>query len=234
MARRVHALLPLLGVRRLASMSGTAPHHQSVLNALKQSRRIRATDPPCIVQMQQMLRGKDDVISLAQGIVHWQPPAAALDAAREFIGAPETSLYCADDGLPDLRAALLRKLASKNGIVGSDVMVTQGANQAYMNLVLTLLDAGDAALLYRPYYFNHLMALQMTGSASELVLPPSLPYACGGRAHGCPAVLCFAWLRSEPGTDAVGSIPTRAGTCSRTSTFCAGSSRVARRRGGGS
>ena len=39
--------------------------------------------------------------------------------------------------------------------------VTAGANQAYTNLVLTLLDAGDAAVLFRPYYFNHAMAIQM-------------------------------------------------------------------------
>eukprot|EP00965_Chrysotila_dentata_P133530 4416122-Pleurochrysis_carterae.AAC.3 len=36
--------------------------------------------------------------------------------------------------------------------------------QAYLNVVLTLLDSGDAACLFRPYYFNHLMALQMTGA----------------------------------------------------------------------
>ena len=54
-------------------------------------------------------------------------------------------------------------------------MVTAGANQAYTNVVLALLDAGDAAVLYRPYYFNHLMALQMTGSAAEVLLPPSTP-----------------------------------------------------------
>jgi len=53
--------------------------------------------------------------------------------------------------------------------------VTAGANQGYTNIVLALLDAGDAALLFRPYYFNHLMALQMTGSANELVLPDSMP-----------------------------------------------------------
>ena len=41
-----------------------------------------------------------------------------------------------------------------------DVMVTAGANQAFTNLVCTLLDAEDAAVLFSPYYFNHLMALQ--------------------------------------------------------------------------
>jgi hypothetical protein len=40
-------------------------------------------------------------------------------------------------------------------------MVTAGANQAFTNLVCTLLDAEDAAVLFSPYYFNHLMALQV-------------------------------------------------------------------------
>ena len=139
------------------------------------STRITQTDAPTIVKMQQMLRGKTDVLSLAQGIVHWRPPSAAIDAARAAADEPDTSLYGADDGTPALRAALNEKMRTQNGLTNSDVMVTAGANQAYTNIVLSLLDAGDAALLYRPYYFNHLMALQMTGSANELVLPPSLP-----------------------------------------------------------
>ena len=138
------------------------------------SSRMAATDVPCIVQMQQMLRGKKDVLSLAQGIVHWPPPETALAAGRAAMMEPDTSLYGPDDGLLSLRDALKAKLAAENGIHNSDVMVTAGANQAYTNVVLTLMDAGDAALLFRPYYFNHLMALQMTGSAEQLVLPPSL------------------------------------------------------------
>ena len=137
------------------------------------SSRIGSTDVPCIVQMQQMLRGKTDVLSLAQGIVHWPPPAAALDAARDAVGLPQTNAYCADDGLPELRDALKARLAAEKGLVASEVMVTAGANQGYTNLVLSLLDAGDAAVLFRPYYFNHLMALQMTGS--EIVTPASTP-----------------------------------------------------------
>ena len=35
--------------------------------------------------------------------------------------------------------------------------------QAYTNLVLALLDASDSAVLFCPFYFNHAMALQMTG-----------------------------------------------------------------------
>lgn len=49
------------------------------------------------------------------------------------------------------------------------VMVTAGANQAFVNVVLTLLDAGDSVVLFVPYYFNHLMAIQMTGGAANVV-----------------------------------------------------------------
>lgn len=48
-------------------------------------------------------------------------------------------------------------------------MVTAGANQAFVNVVLTLLDPGDGVVLFVPYYFNHLMAIQMTGGARKVV-----------------------------------------------------------------
>ena len=48
-------------------------------------------------------------------------------------------------------------------------MVTAGANQAFTNVVLTLLDSQDKVVLFKPYYFNHLMAVQMTGGADNVV-----------------------------------------------------------------
>ena len=49
-------------------------------------------------------------------------------------------------------------------------MVTAGANQAFTNVVLTLLDANDSVVLFKPYYFNHLMAVQMTGGGANTIL----------------------------------------------------------------
>jgi aspartate/methionine/tyrosine aminotransferase len=37
-----------------------------------------------------------------------------------------------------------------------EVMVTAGANQAFVNLVLTLCDESDRVVLFKPYYFNHM------------------------------------------------------------------------------
>ena len=132
------------------------------------SKTIAATDAPVIVNMQRLTRGKD-VASLAQGIVHWLPPPASLEAAKAALDDPATHGYGDDEGSPALVAALGRKLKAKNALANSDVMVTSGCNQAFANVCLALLDAGDAALLFRPYYFNHLMQLQMLGV--EALLP---------------------------------------------------------------
>lgn len=51
-------------------------------------------------------------------------------------------------------------------------MITAGANQAFVNLVLGLCDASDRVILFKPYYFNHLMALQMTGGCDNVLLGP--------------------------------------------------------------
>eukprot|EP00850_Spirogloea_muscicola_P021539 SM000253S09028 [mRNA] locus=s253:40424:43594:+ [translate_table: standard] len=93
------------------------------------SRRVLATDEPCIVQMQELLRGATDVISLAQGIVHWAPPTEALQEAKEAVFKPSVSGYAADDGIPELKAALLKKIKEENNLVDSSIMVTAGANQ---------------------------------------------------------------------------------------------------------
>lgn len=100
--------------------------------------------------------------SRLQGVTFWPPPKEALTAAAALVSDPATSRYGADDGLLELRQALVAKLAADNGIRGADVMVTAGANQAFTNVVLALCDAGDDVVLFAPYYFNHMMALQMT------------------------------------------------------------------------
>ena len=40
-----------------------------------------------------------------------------------------TDRYGPTEGLPELREAILEKLAAENGLTGVDVMVTAGANQ---------------------------------------------------------------------------------------------------------
>ena len=139
------------------------------------SARVRATDAPCIVEVKELLRASPGAVSLAQGVVHWGPPGRALDRAAAAARRPPASAYGPVAGDPRLVEALEAKLRSENGLGEVDVMVTSGANQAFYNLAVALLDAGDPVCLFAPYYFNHLMALQMTGLSRDLRVGPRDP-----------------------------------------------------------
>uniref|UniRef100_A0A0D6R1U3 Aminotransferase class I/classII large domain-containing protein n=1 Tax=Araucaria cunninghamii TaxID=56994 RepID=A0A0D6R1U3_ARACU len=135
------------------------------------ARRALGTDTPVMVTMQELLRGTKDCKSLAQGVVHWQPPEHALGKVKDVIWHPSTSNYGADEGLPELRKALVEKLRRENKLCKSSVMVTAGANQGFVNLVLALCDPGDSVVMFVPYYFNAYMSFQMTGITDILTGP---------------------------------------------------------------
>lgn len=43
-------------------------------------------------------------------MVYWQPPKQALEKAAELVWEPSVSRYGADEGLPELREALTKKV----------------------------------------------------------------------------------------------------------------------------
>lgn len=134
------------------------------------SQRVLDTDPPCIVKTKRLMAGQQGVLSLAQGIVHWQPPPASLETAARLLQSDASiNGYGPAEGLPALRAALREKVRTSNKLGDYNVMVTAGANQAFVNLVLALCDQADKIVLFRPYYFNHTMAVQMTGGSRSIV-----------------------------------------------------------------
>ena len=50
------------------------------------------------------------------GVVHWQPPQSALDAAARVLQDPATSQYGPCDGLPQLVQALEAKVEAENSL----------------------------------------------------------------------------------------------------------------------
>ena len=44
-------------------------------------------------------------------MVYWQPPEQALDKVKELVWEPSISRYGADEGIPELRAALIKKVS---------------------------------------------------------------------------------------------------------------------------
>jgi aspartate/methionine/tyrosine aminotransferase len=141
------------------------------------SERISLTDDPVVARSRRLVAmGPPGTVSLAQGIVYWMPPQEAMDEVLAAVGSATSGIhsYGPDEGNPVLRDALRQKLAAENGLSEYDVFVTHGAQQAFANVVVALLDEHDQSVLFAPYYFNHKMAIQMTVGTESLLIGPSV------------------------------------------------------------
>ena len=135
--------------------------------------RMDAVQAPIVPVIGEMIRRSPGTISLGQGVVHYGPPQEAIAAARDAAGDAQTHEYQDGSGLPALVDRIVAKLAAENGIdvTGkSRVMVTAGANMAFMHAVLAVTRPGDEVILPVPFYFNHEMAIQMAGCTAVPVL----------------------------------------------------------------
>lgn len=75
------------------------------------------TDAPCIVKTKRLMSDRPGAVSLAQGVVHWQPPSCALQKASQLLQEEAAiSSYGPDEGLPALRELLKVKLAQENNL----------------------------------------------------------------------------------------------------------------------
>ena len=130
------------------------------------SRRLQAVQSPIIPVIGEMIRANPGTVSLGQGVVHWHPPREALDAAAHFGKGPRDHLYGPVGGITPLLDALEQKLWNDNHIKvapASRLVVTAGANMAFVNALLAIADPGDEIILNTPYYFNHEMAITIAG-----------------------------------------------------------------------
>jgi aspartate/methionine/tyrosine aminotransferase len=119
---------------------------------------------PIVPVIGAIIRQVPGTISLGQGVVHYGPPHAALDAVRDALTDASTHEYQDGAGLPALVERVTEKLRAENGIDlarGTRLMVTAGANMAFVHAVLATTAPGDEIILNVPFYFNHEMAIQM-------------------------------------------------------------------------
>ncbi len=154
---------------------------------LKSARRAAGVQMPIIPTVAGWIAETPGTISLGQGVVGYGPPESAMRAIPEFLSRPDFHKYHPDAGLPELRAAFEEKLRRENGIdapFSRRIIVTAGANQAFLNAVLCICDPGDEVVLLAPYYFNHHMAIALAGARAVCVptddqYQPRLPAIAG-------------------------------------------------------
>ncbi len=106
------------------------------------------------------------LINLGQAVLGLPPPKRALQRVHQYLENTETHGYCPDPGLPTLREATASFLSSKKNIkdaTASRVMLTCGANQAFVNALLAVTMPGDEVIIFAPYYFDHVFAVKLAG-----------------------------------------------------------------------
>jgi aminotransferase len=98
-------------------------------------------------------------------------PEAVRHAAQAAID-DGVNTYTRYDGLPELRRAIAAKLTRLNHLEVSgegDVVVTSGSSSAFYGACLAILDPGDEAVLFEPYYGYHADTLTALGATPRFV-----------------------------------------------------------------
>ncbi len=106
------------------------------------------------------------LLNLSQAAPADTPPEALRQVMAEAaLNDTSAHLYGAVLGRDELRAALAGQISKHyDGAVASEqVGITSGCNQAFTATIASLCDEGDEVILPTPWYFNHKMALDLTG-----------------------------------------------------------------------
>lgn len=129
------------------------------------SKRIEQTASPPLVKLGQLAQDTENCISLGQGAPNYAPNIEFIQDKFFQKLTKSYHQYTSDPGLPELRELISDKIRTDNNFSAdpTDIVITPGANQAFINVLITITDPGDKIILLSPYYFNHAMACTMFG-----------------------------------------------------------------------
>lgn len=97
-----------------------------------------------------------DVVSFATGEPDFDTPKHIKDAAIAALNAGFTK-YTATGGIPELKAAICKKLQRENKLefTPEQVLVSDGAKHSLYNLFQALLSPGDEVVIFAPYWVSY-------------------------------------------------------------------------------
>jgi aspartate aminotransferase len=115
-------------------------------------------------------QGKD-IISFSLGEPDFTTPSHIIDAAKASLDRGDTH-YTPSPGIPELRKAIAEKLKIENKIdtKPGNVIVTPGAKQAIFEVMLSVLQEGDEAILFDPAWVSYDPCIQLAGAKTVWAL----------------------------------------------------------------
>lgn len=103
------------------------------------------------------LRAKGhDIVALTIGEPDFDTPVHIRDAAKRALDEGHTH-YSPVAGIPELRAAIAKKLRDENGLDygAANIVMANGAKQALANAILSLVGQGDEVVIPAPYWLSY-------------------------------------------------------------------------------
>ncbi|MCZ7362967.1 MAG: pyridoxal phosphate-dependent aminotransferase [Candidatus Methanoperedens sp.] len=109
-------------------------------------------------------QGKD-IISFSLGEPDFNTPGHIIDAAKASLDRGDTH-YTPSPGIPELRKAIAEKLKKENKIEAKmgNIIVTPGAKQAIFEVMLSVLQEGDEAILFDPAWVSYDPCVKLAGA----------------------------------------------------------------------
>jgi aspartate aminotransferase len=124
------------------------------------TQRIQHINEPSTIRMSRLSRelkekGKD-VINLSLGEPDFDTPEHIRKAAMEAIEQGYTH-YPPVAGYPELKAAIIEKFKRDNNLTftADQIVVSNGAKQAIINVVLSLVEEGDEVIVPAPFWVSY-------------------------------------------------------------------------------
>ena len=133
----------------------------------KRTDNLVQSDIRAVTQMINAVGG----LNLGQGICDLPTPDPIKRGARQAIDG-DLSIYSHFAGIAPLRDAILQKARAFNRLPvrsESEVMVSVGSTGAFVAAIFALLDPGDEAILFEPFYGYHRNLLHLTGATIRYV-----------------------------------------------------------------
>ncbi|MCB9178412.1 MAG: pyridoxal phosphate-dependent aminotransferase [Flavobacteriales bacterium] len=111
-----------------------------------------------------------DIIDLSLGEPDHDPPAFALEAAQEAIRGPWHK-YPPVNGYLDVRQAIAAKFERDNGLhyTADQIVVSTGAKQSLVNVVMSLVGPGDEVVIPAPYWVSYSEQVRLCGGTPVIV-----------------------------------------------------------------
>jgi aspartate aminotransferase len=136
--------------------------------------RASASDEGAIIRMAQKTRelraAGHDVASLTIGEPDFDTPDHIQQAAAAAMKAGFTH-YSPVAGIPELRAAIAKKLKNENGLDygANEIAVSNGVKQAIANAVFALVEPGDEVILLAPFWVSYELIVRLAGGTPVIL-----------------------------------------------------------------